>query len=378
MVDTDVIVIGAGPAGSIAAQKLAEGGVRTTLFEKSETPGKDNVCAGMLELSCATKYAVDPTIFEKVIYKGLHVFDSATVEIDNPEGYVMILRDRFDRYLAERAVSKGADLRVRTRVTHVNVVQKGLVEVRYQIEKRKEQSMRSRAVVIADGPHTLSSRCFPGLGFPKAPKNLFFAFSCDVEAIGNSMNHFEMYYSDKLADWGYGWIFPKKDMLNFGVGCRVPEYESDKSILTRRLDYLWKEHPRASEILKNRRLIRKRGAMVPQKIASKVVQDSVLVAGDAAGMADSLVAAGIQNAMYSGDWAATVLKEALQQDRMDAAFLTSYEQKWKKSKFYKDLLNAERFRDFGVGFDQIIPHMSNRLKYAAALLLKLANKMGFE
>jgi digeranylgeranylglycerophospholipid reductase len=377
MIDTDVIVVGAGPAGSIAARKLAEAGVRTTLFEKSETPGKDNVCAGMLELSCARKYDVDESIFEKVIYKGVHVFDFATVELDNSEGYVMILRDRFDRYLADRAVSKGADLKTRTRVTDVKVIQKGLVEVRYQTNKCKEHTMRSRAVIIADGPHTLSSRLFPGLGFPKAPENLFFAFSCDVEAVGNSMNHFEMYYSHKLADWGYGWIFPKKDMLNFGMGCRIPEYETDKSILMRRFDYFWNEHPRASEILKNRRLIRKRGAMVPQKIASKLVQDSILVAGDAAGMADSLVAAGIQNAMYSGDWAASVLKEALQQDRLDAAFLESYEQTWRNSTYYKELLNAERFRDFGVGFDRLIPHTSNRLKYLAALWLKLANKMGY-
>ena len=373
MTDTDVLVVGAGPAGSITAQRLAEAGFKVTILEKSDAPGKDNVCAGMFGLPCARDFEIDPSIFEKILYKGIHFFNFATVELEGPEGFVMILRDRFDGYLAKRAVSKGAELKTRTKVTDVKIIRTGLVEVQFKIEQGKIERMRCRAAVLADGPHTLS-RLFPGLGFQKSPENLSFAFSCDVEARQNSMEHFEMYYGRSLADWGYGWVFPKKDMLNFGLVCRVPEYEKEKPILKQRLEYLWREHPRASRILKNRRLIRKRGAMIPQKAARKVVQDSILAVGDAAGMADALLGGGINQALYSGDWAASVLKEALEQDRLDSDFLGRYQLRWEASKIYKGILGAEKFRDLGCRLDRIHPNSTLRLKYLFALRQQMKAK----
>ncbi|MEW6441664.1 MAG: NAD(P)/FAD-dependent oxidoreductase [bacterium] len=371
MVDTDVVVVGAGPAGSMTAQRLAQAGVKVILCEKSDTPGKGNVCAGMLKMSCAREYGVDPAILEKVVHRGIHFFGSATVEIGQPGGYAMILRDRFDRYLADRAASAGAELRTGARVTEVEVIRPGRVHIRCRMDDGRQESLRSSAAVLADGPHTLASRLFPGLGFQRDPENLSFAFSCDVEARGNRMEHFEMYYDRRLADWGYGWVFPKKDLLNAGLICRVPEYLSDKSVLQRRLEYLWNEHPRASAILEGRRLVRKRGAMVPQRTARKLVGDSIIVAGDAAGMADALFGGGIENAMYSGDWAASVLEDALQQGRLDAESLGRGEQRWKCGAHWKMLLAAEAFRDWSCRLDRIRPGLSNRMRYLFALRVKL-------
>ena len=378
MEDRDVVVVGAGPAGSTTAETLARAGCKVTVFEKSRVPGQNNVCAGMFGKASAQDFEVEPSLFEKIVYKGIHFFDFAAIEVEKPEGFVMILRDRFDKYLADRAVSRGAELKTQTRVTDVNVLKTGLVEIRFKTDQGSIECIRSRAVVLADGPHTLSSRLFPGLGFQKSAENLSFAYSCDVEARGNTMEHFEMYYDHKLADWGYGWIFPKKDMLNFGFVCRVTEYEKDKALLKKRLEYLWKEHPRASKILKDRLLIRKRGAMIPQRAADKVVADSILVVGDAAGMADALLGGGIDNAMYTGKWAADVLEEGLKTDRLDSAYLERYQTRWASSTQYKTVRSAEKLRDFSCKLDRIRPGLANRLKYLFGLRvqMKAAGKGG--
>lgn len=373
MVKWDVTVVGAGPAGSTTAEHLAAAGLKVALFEKSDTPGKNNVCAGMFCMPCARDFDIDPLIFEKVIYRGIHFFDFAAVNLESKDGIVTILRDQFDNYLAKRATGKGAELITRTRVIDVKVIRAGLVEVTFQREQGNIESMLCRAVVLADGPHTLSRR-FPGLGFQKTPENLSFAFSYDVEAKENTMEHFEMYYDRNLADWGYGWVFPKKDILNFGLVCRVSEYERDKSILTKRLQYLWKEHPRASKVLHGRRLIRKRGAMIPQRIARKIVHESIVVVGDAAGMADAVFGGGIENAMYAGQWAARVLKEALEEDRLDSEYLGRYQTMWESSKRYKMTSFAETCRDWGCKINTLHPNIPNRLKYLLVLKTKMKSR----
>ena len=160
-------------------------------------------------------------------------------------------------------------------------------------------------------------------------------------------------------------------MFNFGLVCRVEEYEKDKSVLKDRLRYLWEVHPRASAVLRGKRLIRKRGAMIPQKMAKRIVQDSVVVVGDAAGMADAVMGGGIENAMYAGKMAGDVLAEGLKEDRLDAEYLGRYQTLWESSERYRMTVNAERFRDWGCRLDRLSPNISIRLKYFFALKLKM-------
>jgi len=371
MTDCDIVVVGAGPGGATAAEKLAHFGFNVVVFEKSAVPGANNVCAGMFCMSCANHFSLDPSVFERVIHKEIHFFDTQAIELENEEGVVTVLRDRFDPYLAERAVGSGAELRTDTRVTDINVLGTGQAEVRFLTGGQgKEGRLRCRAVVLADGPMSLS-RKFPGLGFHATQEFLSFAFSCDVEAGGNTMNHFEMYFDRALADWGYGWVFPKKDMLNFGLVCRVPEFEENKSLLKQRLRYFMEEHPRASRVLAGRGLIRKRGAMIPQKMATKICQDSLVVVGDAAGMADSVFGGGIENAMYAAEMAATVLKSALEQDRLDSGFLKQYQDAWVASRRYRMMKVAERSRDWLCRLDGLDPRISDTLKRLGALKMRM-------
>lgn len=369
MRDCDVVVVGGGPGGSTTAETLAAAGFEVLVFERSEFPGKSNVCGGMFCMACAKDFKIDPSIFEKVIYKGIHFFGFATIDLNNKDGYVMVLRDRFDNYLANRADNRGAKLITCATVTDIRVLETGLVEVTFRLKQGSVERVKARVIVLADGPNSLS-QLFPDFGFRKSPKNLSFAFSCDVEAKDNTMDHFEMYYDRNLADWGYGWVFPKKDMFNFGLVCRFTECEKDKSVIRERLKYLWEVHPRASLVLKGKRLIRRRGAMIPQKIAKRIVRDSVVVVGDAAGMADAVMGGGIENAMYAGKMAGDVLAEGLKEDRLDAEYLGRYQTLWESSERYKMTSAAERFRDWGCRLDRLNPNISNKSKYLFALRSK--------
>ena len=156
MRDCDVVVVGGGPAGSTTAETLAAAGFEVLVFEKSAFPGKSNVCGGMFCMACARDFKIDPSIFEKVVYKGIHSFGFATIGLDNKDGFVMILRDRFDNYLANRAVNRAAKLITCAKVTDIRVLKTGLAEVTFRLEQGSAERVKTRAIVLADGPNSLS------------------------------------------------------------------------------------------------------------------------------------------------------------------------------------------------------------------------------
>ena len=115
----DIIVIGAGPAGSAAARRLASAGWRVALLEKSDEPGQNNICGGMVSLSVVEKHGVFPDAVEKVMRGELHVLPWGVIE--NTTEQCTVQRRVFDRMLAQRAVTAGAELMTRTRARAVRV-----------------------------------------------------------------------------------------------------------------------------------------------------------------------------------------------------------------------------------------------------------------
>jgi len=104
----DVVVVGAGPAGSAAAYRLASDGWRVALLERSDEPGKDDVCGGMVSLPMVKRFGVFPDAVEKGMRCELHVLPWGVIE--NITEQCTFQRRVFDRLLARRAVAAGAEL----------------------------------------------------------------------------------------------------------------------------------------------------------------------------------------------------------------------------------------------------------------------------
>lgn len=356
MKDFDVIIIGAGPGGSVAAQTVAKNGWDVALLEKDESPGKNNVCGGIFSLGTVEKFRIEKDIIEKTLHRQINVFPYGMVEdIQFPQ--VTVLRRRFDKYLADRAVLAGAKLFTRTKAADVRLLRYGRVEVEIAKEdSAPKELIRGKIVIFADGVYTLARR-FGDLGFEKKPNNTAFALAYELEWPQNPMDHFEIYFSPRIARWGYAWIFPKRNILNFGMGCMLSELNRNKN-LHRRLEYFIDK----SELLRNKNIIRKTGAFIPMSPARRIYGDSALVVGDAAGMVHPLIGSGIDNAMNAGELAGLISNQSLEQGDFSEKFLSKYQTEWENNPIYKFIKRQDLIAKVCLPFSRIDKNISTKVR----------------
>jgi digeranylgeranylglycerophospholipid reductase len=357
MKDFDVIIIGAGPAGSVTADTIAKKGWRVVLLEKDKTPGKNNVCGGMVSLDIVEKFDIKTDIIEKTLHKQVYFFPFGKVAVESlPCPQVTVLRRDFDNYLADKAVKAGAKLFTNTKATNIHFVSPGHVEI--ETAKRNSHSsemIAGKIVIFADGVSTIARR-FGGLGFRKRAKNTAFALAYELEWPQNTMDHFEIYFIPEIARWGYAWIFPKKNILNVGMGCILAELNHKKN-----LPYRLKNFVETSPLLRDKKIIRKRGAFIPMGSARKIYGDSTLLVGDAAGMVHPLLGSGIGNAMEAGELAGHISDEALEREDFSEEYLSRYQIAWENHESYTFLKKQELIAKFCIPLSRIDKNISAKV-----------------
>ena len=280
----DVLVVGAGPAGSAAAYRLADAGASVLLVDKARFP-RDKPCGGGVTLRAARQlpFAIDPVVEDVVDTFELRLRYGSAFERDGsgPLCY-MTQRKRLDSFLAERAAEAGAEFRDGVRV---DLDDNGAARV-------GGERIRADAIVGADGVNGVTSR----------------ALGCDhghgVALEGNlPYGHIDRArYAGRLVlelgvvPGGYGWVFPKGDHVNFGVG----GWESEGPRLRAHLRRLCEAHDvEAAE------LVDLRGYRLPfRRAGSSMQKNKVLLVGDAAGLVDPLSGDGMYEAFVSARLAA--------------------------------------------------------------------------
>ena len=362
----DVAVIGAGPAGSVTAERIAAAGWRVVLLEKSEVPGKDSVCGGMIGQADADFFQIDPSLIEKRLFRTITYYPWGSLEICGPETMknplVMVQRKRFDRFLAERAVDSGAELRTQCRVTRTRRVVSGKMVLEVLDKNKKKEELEARLVVFADGPITLAQRCF-GIGFEARPEQTAVSAICDFECSDNSMDYFESYYVPGIALWGFGWSFPFSEHLNLGLTFLRTEIRENRRLLLDRVEFMLERYLPSSRLVKERTMIHRRGALIPMGLARRIHDDSCLVVGDAAGFVGAFTGVGITYAMHSGTVAAEVAIEALDRKDFSAKFLSLYPRRWRRSKKYRKLLIMEYLKKIFLWIHRVDSQFLNKIKY---------------
>lgn len=322
-VRSDVAVIGAGPAGSTVARTIAHQGLGVLLIEKDEFPGMTNVCAGALPGSIVRDMGLPPGVVEKEISGQTHYFPWGPAE--NPlRDAVTVYRQVFDRSLADRAVEEGAELLSSTLVRDIAVTDGGVTV------SAGDTEVSSKLVVLADGPNTLAFRRL-GFGFrPDADRTCVSAV-CEMEWENNPLDRFEFYYGYGIAPWGYGWVFPKRDTVNVGVGCLASRVRSN---IMDSLNFLIRDHPLTRDRLRERRVVSLSTATIPVAPADRIYGERALAVGDAAGMVDPISAGGIHHAIHGGRIAGGICAEALEAEDFSSGFLSRYQDRWERTKDY--------------------------------------------
>ena len=322
----DVAVIGAGPAGSITAGEIAKKGFNVLLIEKDVFPGQTNVCAGGIDRWVVDEFKLGD-IVEKEILGSRYHFPWGVEEYD--ANAATVHRNSFDNRLAREAEDAGAQLITNTAACDVmrgnGCLKVGIKEK----EKGKEVLVKTKIVVFADGPNTLAHNF--GIGFEIRPDTVSESTILEIEWKNNPMDCSEFFFSHDISPWGYGWIFPKRDTLNIGVGCLYSKLQWNI------LGHLIFFFSNLGELIKEKRIIRFTSALVPLVPAKRIYAERMFVVGDAAGMVDPFYGGGISYAIQGGKIAAKVALDALKEVNFSEDFLSEYQKKWERTEDYMNI-----------------------------------------
>jgi geranylgeranyl reductase family protein len=285
----DAIVIGAGPAGSLAAYTLAEHGAAVLLIDRARFP-RDKPCGGGLTIRAVRMlpFSIDPIVEEVIDRLELRLRYGRRFERVRAKPLaVMTQRSRLDAFLAERAAAAGADFRDGARATTVAVDERGAI---VQIGGRRVQA---EVVIGADGANGVTR----SLGLCTRPAyGVALEGNVAYDVPGAERFHHRIAFELGVVGGGYGWVFPKGSHLNVGVGGQ----EREAPALRRHLARLCREHG-----IPHAQLESVRGYRLPVCRRDAVLaRGRGLVVGDAAGLVDPLTGDGIYEALVSGSLAA--------------------------------------------------------------------------
>jgi geranylgeranyl reductase family protein len=294
----DVMVIGAGPSGALAAKTAADKGFFTCLLEKEQLGhnGRYKACGG----------AIDWKLVEEIHYpeeKISRVLDSIEIHHMDGEHYskkgkgAVVWRSRFDKFLIDMAVSSGAILKEKAPLINIEKVNDN-----YWITTPKQRFI-TKYVIAADG---VTSRTLKLLKWPPIGKNnLIVTLTQEMrqskEKIGQVLgaNTIHLFFGiKKLIPIGYAWLFPKTNIISVGWGNQLTLIKKAREEYQKFLDL-----PLVTQVLNQSKLMKFKAHLIPVGLRSKLYGDNVFAVGDAGGIVDPISGKGIPYAMLSGQMA---------------------------------------------------------------------------
>src|SRR6185503_20276173 len=325
MPDVDVLVVGAGPAGAVAAwqAKLAGPELDVVLLERDPAVGSPVRCAEGVG-DAGLREFVNPDGADWVSRRITDVIfeapDDTQVLLSNSGIGWILDRTRFDAHLAAQAAGEGAAVLVGAEATgmsrnghdrwHVRVKQNGTEDV-----------YRARIVIGADGVETMVGR-WAGLDTRVPSRDMESCAQYLLEDIDFNPNAIYLQFSEAIAPGGYAWIFPKGERVaNVGLG--MVALKSDGRNARQYLDaWVARRFPNGA------RTGYTVGGVIVHTTIKKTYADGVLIAGDAAHMINPLSGGGINNAMKAGRLAGCTAAAAIREGDTSERRLSKYHQAW--------------------------------------------------
>lgn len=358
----DVLIVGAGPAGSFAAERLALGGARVALFD-GRPEGEPKACGGGVTAKALKAWpqllnAVGRTVNELEMYspsgKRLHM------KLDEP--FAIYSRVAFDSYLRDRARDAGAEV-VFEKITLRGIarIDTGLVERGWRLRSASGGEWTGKLLVGADGANSAIAKKFAG---PLAASDMEVAFGYRAPLPRVLPNNEDApTVIAFLPRWvGYAWAFPRVDHISFGIATTqdafehkaldqllwqfmVGYYEQLEQSGENKTKNIWKNSQRPgaapeTAIEKNLRATAERYAARIPGLADETWDtrrasgDGWALLGDAAGFADPVTGEGIYYALRSAELFAAAFLEGKPEE---------YEERWRKD-FGGELRRASQMR----------------------------------
>jgi len=280
--ETDILVIGAGPAGCAAALAAAKQGLRVVVLDRKERIEKPVRCGELVpRLMLGEWHVPDKAVAQTTDGIVLHL-PSGEPRILRAPGAVLN-REIFNQYLMDRSEHTGSKVLFGTELLEFKA---GLATVR---KSGTTGLVRCRVLIGADGPRSKTAGC-AGLGRP----DTFYALQ-EVVRLKSPISCAQLYFS-KSYPLGYAWLFPKGDQANLGLAANWPKIRQaglELELLKVRLqdEGILVPGPRISRVA---------GLVPVSGPLERIATEDVLLCGDAAGQVDPLTGAGILHALRCG------------------------------------------------------------------------------
>jgi len=365
--DFEVIVVGAGLAGSVAAYELAKLGRSVLVVERGNFAGAKNMTGGRIYVHSLRKVFTDEELAEapferKITHERISLMapdanftvDFSSSAMDDPDhASYSVLHATFDQWLAEKAEEAGAEFIYGIPVEGLLKDEAGKVcGVR-----AGEDEITADIVILADGANSLRAKAADGYEKPPASQmavSVKEVFELPAETITDRVLAGS---DDEGAAWlfagdathgtfGGGFMYTNKESISLGVvtgidacanGGGVPVYQMLEDL---------KNHPAVAPLIKGAKVVEHSGHMVPEggiNIMPPLVADGVMLAGDSAMMCINLgyMVRGMDYAVAAGQLAGRNAAVALEVGDVSAAVLQCYVQDLENSFVLRD------FREYG-------------------------------
>lgn len=383
----DVIVVGAGPAGTACAFTAAKNGLKVLLIERGEFPGSKNVMGGILYRKQLEE--IIPEFWHKapierpIVEQRFWFLDKESMVTTSYKGLewgkepynnFTVLRAKFDKWFADRAVEQGALLINETVVTECIVEDGKVVGVKTD---RPDGDLYADVVVLADGVNSLLAK---QLGFHKEWKpnevalTVMEVLKLPPKTINERFNvednqgvSVEMFGDATHGLLGTGFIYTNKDSINVGVGTTLSSMIKKKLKPHDLLEHV-KNHPMIKPYIEGGESQEYLAHLIPEggyNTIPKLVGDGVIVTGDAAQFVNAIHREGSNMAMSSGKIAAETIMKAKEMGDFSERSLDSYRTEIYDSFIGKDLKKykdaAHTFEEHPQYFQEYVPMMNQAM-----------------
>jgi Dehydrogenases (flavoproteins) len=339
-INCDVVVVGAGPGGSMAAKTCAKYGLDTVLVERKEYPSKPNSISCFVGPRIVEYVKIDKRTISSPTYKASHFSPDGT-ELSTPyhDGYEFIYtlnRKTFDNEVLKLALREGAEYMNKTRATGLIREDGQIKGVKAKIDEREDVEIRSKIVIGADG---IESKVGRWAGIYKALdlNDLLVVLDSVVEVDMDEEEHYTWHR------W-YGY----KNIPNFGFDsgpkgdgrialCIAPMFQPfipKKGELVNGINYFLKTNP----LFSKSKIIEVGGGCLPIHPLKNFVADGVMLVGDAARQINLPHIAGVLHTMDTGGLAGETAVEAHEEGDFSSNLLSRYEQRYYRLHGEQDFL----------------------------------------
>ena len=353
----DVLVVGAGPAGSSAALAAARRGANVTMIDKRRAIGTPIQCAEYIPKMLSQEVRFPRSVIAQEV-KGMRTFLSdGRVEETRAPGFI-IDRRAFDGMLTERAVDQGVGLHLSSRAISRR---KDSIIIQNELDGTRS-AINSSVTIGADGPMSIVGKWMNSV-------NTIFVQGLQYRLpLVEPLDMTEVYIHRDIFG-GYGWVFPKGDTANVGVGVRVKRGFKNMAHIRIVLDEFVQRLEQAGKISIPNRSNKSTGTLGHRNgpsiqaglipVGGPMVShlNTFLLAGDAAGQTDSITGAGIPQAIVCGKLAGEYAARFSIEE--EDTCLPEYDLEW-QSRYGNTLHRAIRKRRLMEAnwdsLDSIIPH----------------------